>query len=195
MQVNEPGGLTRAVCSVNCLARRESRGPDFYRCSPAANDRRDPVTSAMRNDRGCESKFDRASLTSGYVEFVAIKSDTDVRKLLRSLSRFRAFGRLRLSALRRDRRYRTDGLNQSRTGGLNRSASAARDAAWPLPALSVLGRHDQATKSVRWMTWRQEAKKDVGACDMPRGAGNQAVILGSPNGETLPIFGNPYLNA
>ena len=29
--------------------------------------------------------------------------------------------------------------------------------------------------------------KDVGACDMPRGAGNQASILGSLNGETQPF--------
>ena len=52
--------------------------------------------------------------------------------------------------------------------------------------VSVLGRCDQATKGTRWMTWRQEAMKDVGACDKPREAGNQAVILGSPNGETHP---------
>jgi len=42
-------------------------------------------------------------------------------------------------------------------------------------------------KGVRWMSWRQEAMKDVGTCDKPRGAGNQAVILGFLNGETLPI--------
>jgi hypothetical protein len=34
------------------------------------------------------------------------------------------------------------------------------------------------------MTWRQEAMKDVGACDKPRGVGNQALILGFLNGET-----------
>jgi len=39
---------------------------------------------------------------------------------------------------------------------------------------------------VWWMTWRREAMKDVGACDKPREAGNQALILGSPNGETRP---------
>ncbi len=54
--------------------------------------------------------------------------------------------------------------------------------------VSVLGRRDQATKGARWMTWRQEAMKDVGACDKPREAGNQAVILGSPNGETHPLY-------
>ena len=52
---------------------------------------------------------------------------------------------------------------------------------------TVLGRCDQATKSVRWMSWRQEAMKDAGTCDKPRGAGNQALILGFLNGETLPI--------
>ena len=34
------------------------------------------------------------------------------------------------------------------------------------------------------MSWRQEAMKDVGTCDKPREAGNQAVILGFLNGET-----------
>jgi hypothetical protein len=53
---------------------------------------------------------------------------------------------------------------------------------------TVLGRCDQAIKSVRWMSWRQEAMKDVGTCDKPRGAGNQAVILGFLNGETRPVM-------
>jgi hypothetical protein len=30
--------------------------------------------------------------------------------------------------------------------------------------------------------------KDVGACDKPRGVGNQAVIRGCPNGETQLAF-------
>lgn len=30
--------------------------------------------------------------------------------------------------------------------------------------------------------------KDVGTCDKPEGAGNQAVISGFPNGETRPIW-------
>jgi len=34
------------------------------------------------------------------------------------------------------------------------------------------------------MPWHQEPKKDVGGCDKPRGAANQAVIRGFPNGET-----------
>ena len=34
------------------------------------------------------------------------------------------------------------------------------------------------------MPWHQEPKKDVGACDKPREAGNQALIRGFPNGET-----------
>ena len=38
------------------------------------------------------------------------------------------------------------------------------------------------------MSWRQEAMKDVGTCDKPRGAGNQAVILGCLNGETRLAF-------
>jgi len=40
---------------------------------------------------------------------------------------------------------------------------------------------------MRWMSWRQEAMKDAGTCDKPRGAGNQALILGSLNGETHPF--------
>src|SRR5437762_13088832 len=45
-------------------------------------------------------------------------------------------------------------------------------------------RDDQATKGTRWMPRRQEAKKDVGSCEKPRGAANQALIRGCPNGET-----------
>ena len=50
------------------------------------------------------------------------------------------------------------------------------------------GRHDQVGKGKRWMSWRREAMKDVGTCDMPWGAGNQAVIQGSPNGKTQPAL-------
>src|SRR5689334_18593471 len=32
----------------------------------------------------------------------------------------------------------------------------------------------QVDKGARWMPWHQEPMKDVGACDKPRGAGNQA---------------------
>ena len=39
-----------------------------------------------------------------------------------------------------------------------------------------------------WMPRRQEAMKDVVACDMPRGAGKQALIRGFPNGETRPFW-------
>ena len=42
----------------------------------------------------------------------------------------------------------------------------------------------QVFKGTRWMPWHQEPMKDAGACDMPRGAGSQAVIRGFPNGET-----------
>ena len=45
----------------------------------------------------------------------------------------------------------------------------------------------QATKCNRWMPRHQEPKKDVGTCDKPRGVGNQALIRGSPNRETLKI--------
>jgi len=36
------------------------------------------------------------------------------------------------------------------------------------------------------MSWRPEAMKDVGTCDKPKGAGNQAAILGFLNGATHP---------
>ena len=42
----------------------------------------------------------------------------------------------------------------------------------------------QATKSQRWMPWRQEPMKDVGDCEKPRGAVYLASIRGCPNGET-----------
>jgi hypothetical protein len=42
----------------------------------------------------------------------------------------------------------------------------------------------QVFKGTRWMPWHQEPMKDVGACDMPRGVGNRALIRGFPNGET-----------
>ena len=44
----------------------------------------------------------------------------------------------------------------------------------------------QVTKGARWMPWHQEAMKDVGACDKPRGAGKRAIIRGFPNGVTRP---------
>ncbi len=42
----------------------------------------------------------------------------------------------------------------------------------------------QVIKGTRWMPWHQEPKKDVGACDKPRGVGNQTSIRGFPNRET-----------
>ena len=32
--------------------------------------------------------------------------------------------------------------------------------------------------------WRQKARKDVAGCEKPRGAAEQALIRGRPNGET-----------
>ncbi len=45
-------------------------------------------------------------------------------------------------------------------------------------------KNSQATKSQRWMPWRQMPMKDVGGCEKPRGAVYQALIRGYPNGET-----------
>ena len=49
---------------------------------------------------------------------------------------------------------------------------------------NVLGLYGQVNKRTWWMPWRQQAMKDVVACDKPRGAGKQALIRGSLNGET-----------
>ena len=43
---------------------------------------------------------------------------------------------------------------------------------------------NQVTKGVWWMPRLQEATKDAGGCDKPRGAVNQAMIRGFLNGET-----------
>ena len=49
----------------------------------------------------------------------------------------------------------------------------------------------QATKSQRWMPWRLKPMKDVGGCEKPRGAADQASIRGCPNGEThYPSWGS-----
>jgi hypothetical protein len=42
----------------------------------------------------------------------------------------------------------------------------------------------QVFEGTRWMPWYQEPMKDVGACVMPRGVGNRALIRGFPNGVT-----------
>jgi hypothetical protein len=42
----------------------------------------------------------------------------------------------------------------------------------------------QATKSQRWMPWRQEPMKDVSDCEKLRGAVDWGLIRSCPNGET-----------
>ena len=42
----------------------------------------------------------------------------------------------------------------------------------------------QVIKGTWWMPWHREPMKDVGACEMPWGVGNRALIRGCPNGET-----------
>jgi hypothetical protein len=62
-------------------------------------------------------------------------------------------------------------------------------------ATDCLGLYGQASKRIRWMPRRQEAMKDVVACDKLRGAGKQALIRRFPNGETRPASaGHRYLN-
>jgi hypothetical protein len=71
-------------------------------------------------------------------------------------------------------------------GGCSRRCVAGavcvlRIAQWTRASCLLCG---QVFKGTRWMPWHQEPKKDVGACDMPRGVGNQTLIRGFPNGET-----------
>ncbi len=54
---------------------------------------------------------------------------------------------------------------------------------------NYLGLYGQVNKRIRWMPWRQQAMKDVVACDKLRGAGKQALIRRSPNGETHLVRG------
>ena len=42
----------------------------------------------------------------------------------------------------------------------------------------------QVCKGTGWMPWHEEPKKDVVACDKPRGVGKRTVIRGCPNGGT-----------
>ena len=51
-------------------------------------------------------------------------------------------------------------------------------------ASASIFRSCQVTKGTWWMPRRQKPMKDVGGCDKPRGAANQALIRGCPNGET-----------
>ena len=64
------------------------------------------------------------------------------------------------------------------TGGCLRTAQ------WTRASLNDLC--GQVYKCTGWMPWHQEPKKDVVACDKPRGVGKRTVIRGFPNGETPP---------
>ena len=64
-------------------------------------------------------------------------------------------------------------------GRSGRSAWPSRAAWW-----TVYGQCGQATKGIRWMTWRAEAKKDGVASEMLRGAGKRALIRRCLNEET-----------
>ncbi len=75
------------------------------------------------------------------------------------------------------------GLAQARVWGKARTNSSPKG----------LGLANQVTKRMRWMPWRPQATKDVAACEKLRGAGKQAMIRRSLNGETHPQ-GYPDLN-
>jgi hypothetical protein len=72
-------------------------------------------------------------------------------------------------------------LSESRVSG--RVSLAVRSLWRARRAERLIG---QATKSRRWMPWRQEAMKDVVSCEKFRGAAKQALIRKCPNGETRP---------
>ena len=71
---------------------------------------------------------------------------------------------------------------------VGRRATEARDSGMDAgPAIpNALGLQGQVTKRTRWMPWRSQAMKDVAACEKLRGAGKQALIRRSLNGETHP---------
>ena len=50
--------------------------------------------------------------------------------------------------------------------------------------VTVIDKCGQATKGAWWMSWHQEAMKDVVACDKLREAGKRALIRRFPNEET-----------
>ena len=50
--------------------------------------------------------------------------------------------------------------------------------------LTVIGKCGQTLKGVWWMSWHQEATKDVAACEKLRGVGKQALIRRCLNAET-----------
>ena len=81
------------------------------------------------------------------------------------------------------RRDRGDGFGPVLSGGLD--LDLCPGGAAPASAESIFRAQDkQVIKGVWWMPRLQEAMKDAGGCDKPRGAVNQAMIRGSLNGET-----------
>ena len=59
--------------------------------------------------------------------------------------------------------------------------------------IAFLGLYGQVNKCIRWMPRRQEAMKDVVACEKLRGGGKQPLIRRYPNGETRPfLMVTPY---
>ena len=67
-----------------------------------------------------------------------------------------------------------------RRPGNRRPARTLRTAQWTRASNLC----SQVSKGARWMPWHQKPMKDVGACEKPRGVGNQTLIRGCPNGET-----------
>ena len=70
--------------------------------------------------------------------------------------------------------------------GEARNGSAQQRQWTPQAIPNALGLQGQVTKRTRWMPWRSQAMKDVAACEKLRGAGKQALIRRSLNGETHP---------
>ena len=76
--------------------------------------------------------------------------------------------------------FRCGPLAARRTKSLRRRSVVPLENSIASTSIFVL----QATKSQRWMPWRLKPMKDVGGCEKPRGAADQASIRGCPNGET-----------
>ena len=85
------------------------------------------------------------------------------------------------------RRRARGGPRERPLGG---GAAGREEGRWPRRP-GRLGLYGQANKRTRWMPRRQEATKDVAACEKPRGAGKRAMIRGCPNGETRPACRAP----
>jgi hypothetical protein len=143
--------------------------------------RADPSTAPVSTGRGTGRRAGPGASTRCWV--------LKVRACRRTSSAAPTFGSGTTDRLRAGRR--PEGPTPQRTARRPRTSGTRRTRVDSRPYLenctvdaSIQILCGQVIKSARWMPWHQEPKKDVGACDKPRGAGNRAEIRGCPNGET-----------